>query len=471
MQTTQFNATMEMSRLLEKQLGSAVTGFTTSAVEALATKYGFDSAEAISHLGLSDFAIERKTQKKAKAPKEKKAKAPKVKRMVPGMPIPFCGQVCGDWCNGIRLNHGLYTQCTMAKGANGFCKTCQKQADKNENNKPNYGVIQDRLEGDALEYRDPKGKQVSCYGNVMKKLQITRADAEAEAAKFGWTIPEEQFEERKAKKGRPSKKDATASDTDDEAPKPKAKRGRPKKSKKVVSNAAIGDDLIASLVAQAENKVVAEEDDESSVSTSESETEKPKEKVAKKKSKKGGRKVKVPEHFTGEDSAWQAMTGAERKQWKKDNKPQLSDEEKAAKKKAAADKRKATMAAKKAAAEQAPLVPEQELTVDVDASTAPTTPEQDDSSAVTTPDAPVKVQPAVTPEKHTAIPMQALDDADSSDDEAEAEVEVVKFEHEGTEYLKAADGILYDPETQDAVGVWNEETKTIDELDDLDLED
>ncbi len=63
MQTTQFNATMEMSRLLEKQLGSAVTGFTTSAVEALATKYGFDSAEAISHLGLSDFAIERKTQK------------------------------------------------------------------------------------------------------------------------------------------------------------------------------------------------------------------------------------------------------------------------------------------------------------------------------------------------------------------------------------------------------------------------
>jgi hypothetical protein len=165
------------------------------------------------------------------------------------------------------------------------------------------------------------------------------------------------------------------------------------------------------------------------------------------------------------------MTGAERKQWKKDNKPQLSDEEKAAKKKAAADKRKATMAAKKAAAEQAPLVPEEELTVDVDASTAPTTPEQDDSSAVTTPDAPVKVQPAVTPEKHTAIPMQALDDADSSDDEAEAEVEVVKFEHEGTEYLKAADGILYDPETQDAVGVWNEETKTIDELDDLDLED
>ena len=472
MQTTQFNATMEMSRLLEKQLGSAVTGFTTSAVEALATKYGFDLAEAISHLGLSEFNIDRKAVKKTKAPKEKKAKAPKVKRMVPGMPIPFCGEVCGDWCNGIRLNHGLYTQCTMAKGATGFCKTCQKQADKNENNKPNYGVIQDRLEGEALEYRDPKGKQVSCYGNVMKKLQITRADAEAEAAKFGWTIPEEQFEERKAKKGRPAKKEATASDTDDEAPKPKAKRGRPKKSKKVVSNAAIGDDLIASLVAQAENKVVAEEDDESSVSTSESETDQPKEKVAKKKAtKKGGRKVKVPENWTSIDEEWQQMTAAARKQWKKDNKPQLSDEEKAAKKKVAAEKRKATMAAKKAAA--AEQVPQQELTVDVNATTAPTTPEQD-SSAVSTPNAPVKVQSAVTPEKHTPIQMQDLDDVSdlSAEEEDDDEsVEVVQFEHEGTAYLKAADGILYDVETQDAVGVWNEETKTIDELDDLDLED
>ena len=125
------------------------------------------------------------------------------------------------------------------------------------------------------------------------------------------------------------------------------------------------------------------------------------------------------------------------------------------------------MAAKKAAAEQAPLVPQQELTVDVDASTAPSTPEQDESSAVSTPNAPVKAQQAVTPEKHMPIQMQDLDEVESSEQEDEdAEVEVVKFEFEGTQYLKAADGILYDPESQDAVGVWNEETQTIDELED-----
>ena len=32
------------------------------------------------------------------------------------------------------------------------------------------------------------------------------------------------------------------------------------------------------------------------------------------------------------------------------------------------------------------------------------------------------------------------------------------------EYLKAADGVLYDMETQDPVGVWNDATQEIDEL-------
>ena len=44
-------------------------------------------------------------------------------------------------------------------------------------------------------------------------------------------------------RGRP-KKDASASDTDDETPKPKAKRGRPKKVQEVVET----DDLISKLV-------------------------------------------------------------------------------------------------------------------------------------------------------------------------------------------------------------------------------
>ena len=57
------------------------------------------------------------------------------------------------------------------------------------------------------------------YGNYMKTKGIKREDAEAEAMKLGWTIPEEQFIVVEVKRGRKpkSKKDnVEASDTEDE---------------------------------------------------------------------------------------------------------------------------------------------------------------------------------------------------------------------------------------------------------------
>jgi hypothetical protein len=46
----------------------------------------------------------------------------------------------------------------------------------------------------------------------------------------------------------------------------------------------------------------------------------------------------------------------------------------------------------------------------------------------------------------------------------EVEVEVVEFEFEGVHYLRGkADNKLYDPETSDVIGVWNEATGQIDE--------
>jgi hypothetical protein len=46
----------------------------------------------------------------------------------------------------------------------------------------------------------------------------------------------------------------------------------------------------------------------------------------------------------------------------------------------------------------------------------------------------------------------------------EVEVEVVEFEFEGVQYLRGkADNKLYDPETSDVIGVWNEQSGQIDE--------
>ena len=227
-------------------------------VRACAAHFGFDAEAAI-----SQFIKPRQLEKAARIPKEKKAKAAKApkpeKPAVSAIPLPWTGEVRPGFCTGLRLNHGLHTQCTMVPMAGGcYCKTCQKQADSNANGKPTYGCVEDRQAVGLSEYRDPKGKQSVPYATVMEKLNIGKEDAEAEAAKIGITIPPELFEERKLARGRP-KKDASASDTDssqDSQNSVKKARGRPKKQKKAVESEN-GDDLISALVAKANSATPA----------------------------------------------------------------------------------------------------------------------------------------------------------------------------------------------------------------------
>lgn len=154
------------------------------------------------------------------------------------IPMPFTGVMCSSNCNGIRLNHGLYTQCTnehsVSKNGYDLCKTCAKQTEKNSNGKPTYGYIQDRIElGD--EFKDPKGKSPVSYGNIMEKLNISRKDVEEEAERLGLKLSEKMFEVKKSQRGRPKKSTDvvdTASESSEQVKKP---RGRPKKEKKTVT--------------------------------------------------------------------------------------------------------------------------------------------------------------------------------------------------------------------------------------------
>ena len=136
------------------------------------------------------------------------------------MPLPFCGVVCDDWCKGIRTNHDLFTQCTMAPKNGIYCTTCAAQAESNDTNKPTHGDIRDRMEqGD--EWRSPAGKQPINYGNVMQKKNIEKDAAITEATAFGWEIAEEQFEVKARKAGRP--KSPATSDDEEEKPKKEKK--------------------------------------------------------------------------------------------------------------------------------------------------------------------------------------------------------------------------------------------------------
>jgi|UniRef100_A0A6C0CZE8 hypothetical protein len=164
--------------------------------------------------------------------------------------LPWCGFVIEECCRGLKLNNGLHTQCNRSRGEKDYCMSCVKLMEKNGGSLP-YGSVDDRLKCDILDYIDPKGKATIPFANVMKKLNISKEEALKEAEKLGWTIPECHFEEKKGKRGRPSKaKDTSAEDTASECSEgEKKKRGRPKKNKEVVSNNA-GEDLIASLLEQ-----------------------------------------------------------------------------------------------------------------------------------------------------------------------------------------------------------------------------
>lgn len=198
----------------------------TSTVKILAEKYGFDADEAERYL--KDNKRKTKSSQKAK------------------IPLPFCGKIQELWCNGIRLNHGLYSQCTNAKVNGGYCKTCARQAERN-GGKPTYGTVEDRMaQKNPLDYKDPKGKRVVPYANVMEKLGISRKEAEEAAKELGWTIREEDFAKRVMKKGRPAKKKEA------EEVKEKKPRGRPRKTKKVVTDEV--DNLVESLVDRAKQQ-------------------------------------------------------------------------------------------------------------------------------------------------------------------------------------------------------------------------
>ena len=164
--------------------------------DALANKYGFDPEEAKEFLGtltLSNSSIKQKVK-------------------VPSVPLPFCGKIEESWCQAIKSNHKMFTQCRNDKVYGIFCKGCATNAKKNEG-KPTYGVIQDRLNKD---YTDKNGKKPKNYGNVMKTLDITREAAEAEAKKLGWTIPEEQFNLVVTKPGRKKGSKTSTSSSDNE---------------------------------------------------------------------------------------------------------------------------------------------------------------------------------------------------------------------------------------------------------------
>lgn len=186
-----------------------------------------------------DSSIEMVEKKSEPAPKITKTK----------ILMPWTGNVNSACCSGLKVNHGLYTQCdNSALKENVFCKTCHSQGVKNGSNAPNSGTVTERLASGVMDYTDKRtGKKCVSWAQVLKKLNISLEDGMTEAKVQNLIITDEQLIETDKKRGRPKRTcdpNEAEGGVGDESPK---KRGRPKKSKKEVETVA-GDDLIANLI-------------------------------------------------------------------------------------------------------------------------------------------------------------------------------------------------------------------------------
>ena len=215
-----------MTAAVERGMRFASVEFALSVIDNLASEgvlncsreeavklFDFDSVQVVSSRS--------KASKKREIGKTKSVKKASAKITAkPTVILPFCDKIQADWCDGVKLNHGLHTQCTNGPcGEDTYCKTCRKHADNSATGKPPYGDINDRAKFN-VDYRDPKGKLTLPYSNVVETLGINMEAANAAAATLGWTIPAEQLVKRVSKKGRPAKSAAVSdSDSDEETAK------------------------------------------------------------------------------------------------------------------------------------------------------------------------------------------------------------------------------------------------------------
>ena len=398
---------------MDRCISNLAQDIAMNAVRWCAEHYKFDAEEASHLLGLNDIKVTRM----AKSMSSKCAKSTPKSKFV----LPYSEEHDEGCCSGLRQNHGLYTQCQVAKkGSEMFCKSCQGSADKN-NGVPEYGTIEQRKATGVFEYVDPKGRKPTSYAKVMKKLKISEEEVLEEAGKLNIIIDKRHFEEevvvKEGKRGRPKV---------EKPPKePKGAKGRPKKSKKVIEVNCIEEDLFASLVADAN----AEQEEQVEEQVEQVEKAQP----AKKGKKDEAERLKEKEEKEAERKA------------AKEAKKKAEEEAKALKKQAEEEAKEA----KKKAEEEAKALKKKM---------------ENESKKEKKEKAPKKEKKETAPTKTKTPPSQ------HADDEEEEQPDVVKkIEVDGKKYLKSKNtGIIYDyeeytkNEEQVVVGKWNDAKNKID---------
>jgi colicin import membrane protein len=452
-----FNPVIMLNNNVERMFANVALDLVLQVVEECSVLYNFDSEEAIALLNLNSMTIadkpaekrERKEYKKIQ--REKTVKITKQPKTFPSIPMPYNGECDEETCLGLRQNHGLYTQCQNNRVNSSYCNTCQRQAEKNSNSKPDCGTIHDRMAVDIMDFKDPSGKAPTPFTKVMKKLNLTKDQVLEEAGKFNIIINDCHFESVEVKKGRPGKPKATKDDASVNSS--EKKKGRPKKQQQLLQDDT--DDIFAALIASASSS----DNEEESVNSQEEVVEeaakneaKEAEKLAKEAAKQQKEAEKLAKETAKQQKEAEKLAKEAAKQQEKEAKEAAKQQEKEAK--------EAEKLAKEAAKQQEKEAKEAEKLAKQHAEKLAKEAAKKKTSKPSTQESTQESAPAVAPEPASAPAIKCVII------NAKGQTKKTGLKEDDKKYLKTQDGNILNYATQEIIGKWNAEESRIEFNDD-----
>jgi hypothetical protein len=172
--------------------------------------------------------------------------------------LPWSGVVEELRCKSVLWSGGLHLQCEGI-GVE-YCARCAERVLRDGSNK--MGRVEDRLSKGLYEYIDGYGRRSVSYVKYMLKNGLSREDVEVAACRKGVKLLSDHFVEMDISRGRPRKSivKLEGEEVVCGVVVEKKKRGRPRKEKEVCSNVR-GEELIASLIEEAQLEKREEEEE------------------------------------------------------------------------------------------------------------------------------------------------------------------------------------------------------------------
>ena len=467
-------------------------------------RYGFNCEEEMLRIGC---VIGKKVSKVV------------TKKVVSLYVYPYVGEEMSS-CLSVKYNSGLYSQCLNEREVGDMCVGCVGRA-KKHGGVPEYGYINER--GSDLEFTSKYGRSVMCYGKLVNKNKWEMRAVMEEAGKYNILLTEEMFNlpvkivkekiENEKGRGRPKKESKVVESEDETQDLFRVLQGELRQESILPSQETLNKiNEIKMLVEESKtvsNDVELKSNDESSLSsgTSSNKSEKKAMKEALKLEKEA---AKVAEKLEKEETEKalklekEAAKAAEKlekeaaKAAEKLEKEAAKEVEKASKelekmakaaeklekeaakaleKKVKLEKEAAKAAEKLAKLEKASV---KSVVVVVDEKKVEVVVEKADSGYVSA-SSELSCESNTDDDSEDEVEVKEEEDEEEEDDDNKIEQELVevvapvivnksvrRFRHKDVDYLMSSDdNILYLASTQDPVGKWNEQTKSIDELDDV----